>query len=89
MCAPDNDFARAWAKYGTPISQYLQDGKKIVVHCAGELGRTGTVVARLLIGFGMSPVDAIETVRRARPGTIESTTQENHVLDYVSRVRQA
>ena len=89
MCAPDDDFAQAWAKYGTPISQYLQDGKKIVVHCAGGLGRTGTVVARLLVDFGMPPVDAIETVRRARPGAIESAAQENHVLDYVSRVRQA
>lgn len=89
MCAPDDDFARAWAKYGTPISQYLQDEEKIIVHCAGGLGRTGTVVARLLIDFGKPPVEAIETVRRARPGTIESTAQENHVLDYVSRVRQA
>jgi ADP-ribosyl-[dinitrogen reductase] hydrolase len=89
MCAPDDDFARAWAKYGTPILQYLQDEEKIVVHCAGGLGRTGTVVARLLIDFGKSPVEAIETVRRARPGTIESTAQENHVLDYVSPVRQA
>lgn len=89
ICAPDDDFARAWAKYGTPILQHLQDGKKIVVHCAGGLGRTGTVVARLLVDFGMSPAEAIETVRRARRGTIESTAQENHVLDYVSRVRQA
>jgi ADP-ribosyl-[dinitrogen reductase] hydrolase len=89
MCAPDDDFAPAWAKHGTPISQYLQDGEKIVVHCAGGLGRTGTVVARLLIDFGASPAEAVETVRRARPGAIESTAQENHVLDYVSRVRQA
>ncbi len=89
MCVPDDDFARAWAKFGAPILQYLQDGKKIVVHCAGGLGRTGTIVARLLIDFGMSPAEAMETVRRARPGAIETTAQENHVLDYVSRVRQA
>jgi ADP-ribosyl-[dinitrogen reductase] hydrolase len=88
LCAPDDDFARAWAKYGTPISQCLKDREKIVVHCAGGLGRTGTVVARLLVDFGMPPVEAIETVRRVRPGTIETTAQENHVLDYVSRYRE-
>ncbi len=80
--APGGDFARAWAKYGTPISQYLQDGGKIVVHCAGGLGRTGTLVARLLVDFGMSPAEAIETVRRARPGAIESSAQERHLLQY-------
>jgi ADP-ribosyl-[dinitrogen reductase] hydrolase len=88
MCVPDDDFARAWANYGAPISRYLQDGKKIVVHCAGGLGRTGTIVARLLIDFGMSPAEAMETVRRARPGAIETTAQENHVLDYASTHRE-
>ncbi len=84
MCAPDDDFARAWTKYGGPILRSLRDEKKIVVHCAGGLGRTGTVVARLLVDFGMPPAEAIEAVRRARPGAIESTAQENHLLDYAS-----
>ncbi len=89
LCAPDDDFARAWAKNGAAILQYLQDGEKIVVHCAAGRGRTGTVAARLLVDFGIPPAEAIETVRRARPGAIESTAQENHLRDYVSRIRQA
>ncbi len=80
MCAPGDDFARAWAEHGARVLQYLNDGQKIVVHCAGGLGRTGTVTARLLVDFGMSPAQAIETVRRARPGAIETVAQERYVL---------
>jgi len=88
MGAPDKDFLRAWAKDGPSILQHLRDGKNILVHCAGGLGRTGTLVARLLIDFGMAPVTAIETVRRVRPGAIESTAQEDHILNYHSRSRE-
>ncbi len=85
MCAPDDHFARAWAKCDASIWRILQEREKIVVHCAGGLGRTGTIVARLLVDAGIAPVEAIETVRRARPGAIESTAQEAHVFHYASR----
>lgn len=80
MCAPGDDFARAWAEHGARILQYLHDGQKIVVHCAGGLGRTGTITARLLVDFGMSPAEGIEIVRRVRPGAIETAAQERYVL---------
>ena len=88
LAAPGDDFARAWTEFGAPITQMLQDGESIVVHCAGGLGRSGTVVARLLVDSGMSPLAAIEAVRRARPGAIESTAQENYLHDYASRRRR-
>ncbi len=43
------------------------------------LGRAGTVAARLLIGAGKLPEDAIGSVRRARPGAIESKSQEDYL----------
>ncbi len=88
MCAPGGDFTLAWAEYGPPISQYLLDGEKIVIHCAGGFGRTGTVVARLLVDFGWSPPDAIAAVRQARPGSIESLAQEHHILNYATPHRE-
>ncbi len=88
MCAPEGDFTSAWAKYDAPISRTLQEGRKIVVHCAGGLGRTGTVVARFLVDAGMAPANAIETVRRVRPGAIESAAQETHVFEHASRRRR-
>jgi len=51
-------------------------GERILLHCAAGLGRTGTVVARLLMMSGQDADSAIESVRAARSGTIESATQE-------------
>lgn len=51
-------------------------GDRILLHCAAGLGRTGTVAARLLMMAGENADAAIKCVRAARPGTIESVSQE-------------
>ena len=76
---PDAEWERAWAPAGTRIRAALGSGAKVVVHCRGGLGRTGTVAARLLVEFGMDPEEAIAAVRKARPGAIENRMQEDHV----------
>jgi len=82
MQAPDEVFEDLWAESGALITQSLQQGEKILIHCAGGLGRTGTLVARLLIDSGLSPSVAIDTVRSARPGAIETIVQEQHIHNY-------
>lgn len=52
----------------------------MVVHCRGGLGRAGTVGARLLVELGVTPAEAIQRVRQARPGAIETRQQERYVL---------
>ena len=54
-------------------------------HCKGGLGRAGMVAARLLVESGYTPEDAIERVRAARPGAIETQAQERYVLAQGSR----
>jgi ADP-ribosyl-[dinitrogen reductase] hydrolase len=80
MEAPDEEFEVQWGEQGEEIRQLLRDGKNIVLHCHGGLGRTGTVAARLLIEFGESAGSAIERVRAARDGAIETQAQEDYVL---------
>ncbi len=79
---PDGRFARAWRRHGGHIDGVLTQGGRLVLHCAGGLGRTGTLAARLLIDRGVPAVEAIERVRAARPGAIETAPQQAYLLGY-------
>lgn len=77
---PDAEFDRRWLMDGAKLRDRLVAGEKVVVHCLAGLGRTGTIAARLLIEFGVSPRDAIEQVRAVRVGAVENLWQEQYVL---------
>ena len=51
--APDERFERLWTYSGHILRRTLASGERIVLHCRGGLGRTGTVGARLLIESGV------------------------------------
>jgi atypical dual specificity phosphatase len=57
----------------------------VAVHCAYGRGRTGTVLACYFVDKGMSPREAIRHVRRLRPGSIETTEQEDLIDEYARR----
>ena len=63
----------------------LATGGKVAVHCVGGIGRTGTVIASYLVERGMGARQAIEFVRRARPGSVESLEQENAVYSWAKQ----
>ena len=54
-------------------------GKSVGVHCTAGLGRSGTMAAVYLVAEGASASDAIATVRKLRPGSIETPAQEDAV----------
>lgn len=76
---PDQRFETAWPSVQRVLIETLKEGRDIVVHCRGGLGRTGVVVAKLLVEIGVSPDQAIIMVRSARPGAIETWAQEQYV----------
>jgi ADP-ribosyl-[dinitrogen reductase] hydrolase len=79
MHTPGSEAAVAWAQSGPVILGALQNGGRIVLHCAAGLGRTGTIAAKLLMALGLTADEAIKQVRAARPGTIETAEQEDFV----------
>ena len=76
---PDERFIGLWKSTGPRLRHILQGGGKILIHCRGGLGRTGTVAAQLLVELGMKHKEANKAVRDARHGTIETRDQEEYV----------
>jgi len=66
------------------IDRAIARGHSVAIHCVAGRGRTGTVLAAFLVSRGMSPAEAIETVRRSRPRSIESGDQEAAVFAFAA-----
>ena len=73
---PDERFEQAWTAVGPELCANLADGRNVLLHCLGGLGRTGTIAARLMIELGIPTEQAIVLIRKARPGAIETAAQE-------------
>jgi ADP-ribosylglycohydrolase len=84
---PDADFERKWEAAGREIREDILRGGKVLIHCKGGLGRSGTIAARLLVELGAKPSEAIRRVREARPGAIENALQESHVRSIKPKTR--
>ena len=77
---PDERFERLWTYSGHVLRRKLDAGERIVLHCRGGYGRTGTIAARLAIECGLSPEDALRRVRKDQPNRVQTPEQEAHVL---------
>ncbi|WP_221090666.1 cyclin-dependent kinase inhibitor 3 family protein [Deinococcus aquaedulcis] len=83
---PDQGVPRdtaAFAAYLDELMTHLLDGRRVVVHCRGGLGRAGLTAACLLVQAGLDPQAAIALVRAARsPHAIETAEQEAFIHDF-------
>ncbi len=71
------------------IHQRIQSNEPVMVHCAAGIGRTGTILACYLVKYKkMSVSDAVEKVRKERPGSIQSESQELAVSLYYKFVHK-
>ena len=78
--APDCGFEVMWSTIETKLLRLLYEQRRILLHCAAGLGRTGTVAAKLLIASGVPAPQALARVRAVRPGAVETVAQERYLL---------
>jgi len=64
---PGEAFARAWQAQAEQVLAKLRSGETIAVHCKGGSGRTGLMIAVLLLEMGEGEADTIGEVQRYRP----------------------
>lgn len=79
-CAPDD--TGAFNETVQLVLSKLLDSQNVVLHCRGGLGRAGTLAACLLVQMGLEADTAIQKVREARPGAIETGAQVEFIHCY-------
>ena len=68
------------------IEDRVSRGRRVVIHCLGGLGRTGTVAGCFLVRRGMTTAEAVELLHRARSDRCpENETQRAFVARYQAR----
>ncbi|MBL4634334.1 MAG: dual specificity protein phosphatase family protein [Kofleriaceae bacterium] len=64
-------------------------GEKVGVHCTAGLGRSGTMLAAYFVSTGMNAEQAIAHIRELRPGSIETTSQEDAIAEFAATLRSS
>jgi len=76
MTPPEREQVERFVRF---VDRQRESEHAVGVHCLAGLGRTGTMIACYLVTRGRSADDAIAEVRRARPGSVQTETQEQAV----------
>jgi protein-tyrosine phosphatase len=88
---PDYDVTEDIKSFNILVSRLAKDLnelKDVFVHCGAGLGRTGTLIAALLISKGHSVHQALEKIRSLRPGSVETREQVLFLVEYFDFIQR-
>lgn len=68
------------------IERLIANNEVVAVHCRAGLGRTGTVLASVLIWEGATALAALDTVRRIEPRWVQSEPQVAFLAEFARHV---
>jgi len=74
--------AQAFPKFVEEVADHVRSGDRILIHCAGGIGRTGTFAVCLLKALGLQLNDAMKYVSTGGSGP-ETTLQERFVAEFL------
>jgi len=66
------------------VASWRAAGRRVVFHCMGGLGRAGTAACCCLVHACVDARTALEHVRAARKGAVETATQERFIQSYTA-----
>lgn len=86
FAAPSPAWERAWRKIAPCVNGIFGKGEAIAACCLYGAGRSGTVAAMILQERGMKTDDALATIRRGFPDSVESPIQEAWLRGHARRL---
>lgn len=72
---PDATIDTRWTILSRRIHDILDQRGRILLHCKGGRGRSGMVLLRILVDRQEETGEALERLRAARPGAVETDEQ--------------
>ena len=72
---PDGASADVWHDVQRDLTERLHAGQSLLLHCRGGQGRSGMIALRLMVAMGEGPAEALQRLRQARPGAVETDEQ--------------
>lgn len=81
--APEKIFETQWMTDKAAILKVISEQGTVAVHCKGGSGRTGLVIAIILLALGWSIDKTIETVQEIRPKALKNPTQLAYLKSFI------